>query len=70
MDSRVWACAGHAHEPGGLTVAREYGIPAVVGIGESIHSIREGDRLLVNGDTGEITILEQSSLELSDRQPI
>jgi phosphohistidine swiveling domain-containing protein len=41
----------------GAIVAREYGITAVVGVGEAIQQIKDGDPLLVNGDTGEVTIL-------------
>jgi pyruvate,water dikinase len=39
-------------------VAREYGMPAVVGCGHATKTIRTGDRLRVDGDSGLVTILE------------
>ena len=42
----------------GAIVAREYGIPAVVSIGEGVQRIQDGDRLLVDGDNGTVTILD------------
>jgi pyruvate,water dikinase len=39
-------------------VAREYGIPAVVGCPNATRTIRTGARVRVNGDTGEVWILE------------
>jgi len=38
-------------------VAREYGIPGVVGTREATERIRDGMRVRVDGDTGEVTIL-------------
>jgi len=38
-------------------VAREYGLPAVVGTGDATSRIRTGDRLRVDGDRGTVTIL-------------
>ncbi len=38
-------------------VAREFGIPAVVGTGEATYSINTGDRVRVNGSTGVVEIL-------------
>ncbi len=38
-------------------VAREYGMPAVVGTGTATQRIRTGDRLRVDGDQGIVTIL-------------
>lgn len=38
-------------------VAREYGLPAVVGCVDATRIIKTGDTLRVNGDTGEIWIL-------------
>jgi pyruvate,water dikinase len=40
------------------TVAREYGIPCVVGTGIGTTTIRDGMLLEVNGTTGEIRILD------------
>jgi len=39
-------------------VAREYGIPGVVGTRDATVRIPDGARVSVNGDTGEVTILE------------
>lgn len=38
-------------------VAREYGLPAVVGTGHATSVIRTGDRVRVDGDSGRVTIL-------------
>ena len=38
-------------------VAREYGMPAVVGTGQATTRIRTGDRVRVDGDRGIVTIL-------------
>lgn len=39
-------------------VAREYGMPAVVGTGQATERIRTGQRLRVDGDRGIVTILD------------
>ena len=39
-------------------VAREYGMPAVVGTGEATKRIKNGQRIRVDGDSGVVTILE------------
>jgi len=41
-------------------VAREYGMPAVVGTGDATKRIRTGDRIRVDGDRGTIRVLETS----------
>jgi pyruvate, water dikinase len=38
-------------------VAREYGMPAVVGTGHATKRIRTGDRIRVDGNTGTVTVL-------------
>jgi pyruvate, water dikinase len=38
-------------------VAREYGLPAVVGTGNATQRIKTGDRILVDADNGRVTIL-------------
>jgi pyruvate,water dikinase len=38
-------------------VAREYGLPAVVGTGHATKLIKTGDRVRVDGDNGTVTIL-------------
>ena len=39
-------------------IAREYGMPAVVGTGHATKRIKTGDRVRVDGDAGTVTILE------------
>jgi pyruvate,water dikinase len=39
-------------------VAREYGMPAVVGTGQATSRIRTGQRLRVDGDLGIVTLLD------------
>ncbi|MGG1443398.1 phosphoenolpyruvate synthase [Brevibacillus laterosporus] len=41
----------------GAVVAREFGIPAVVGVDDATLLIKDGDRIRVNGDLGYIEIL-------------
>ena len=43
----------------GSVVAREYGIPAVVGVDDATTLIKDGDRIRVNGDLGYIEILDR-----------
>lgn len=55
--------AGLVMEVGGLmthgsVVAREYGIPAVVGVVDATHLIRTGQRVRVHGDRGYIELLD------------
>ena len=38
-------------------VAREYGLPAVVGTGTATKRIKTGDRIRVDADAGVVTIL-------------
>jgi pyruvate,water dikinase len=47
-------------------VAREYGLPAVVGTGVGTKRIRTGDRIRVDADAGVVTILEGPSPVGSD----
>ncbi len=42
----------------GSVVAREFGIPAVVGVHQATERIKTGQRLRVNGSTGEITLID------------
>ncbi len=42
----------------GSVVAREYGIPAVVGVHQATERIKTGQRLRVNGSTGKITLID------------
>ena len=56
--------AGLVMEVGGLmthgsVVAREYGIPAVVGVSDATTRLRTGQRVRVDGTAGRVTILEE-----------
>jgi pyruvate,water dikinase len=58
------AIAGVVTEVGGLmthgaVIAREYGLPAVVGVEHATQRIRDGQRIRVNGTDGYIEILGQ-----------
>lgn len=63
--------AGLVMEVGGLmthgaVVAREYGIPAVVGVDRATERLRTGQTIALNGSTGAITLLDMpdaSSIE-------
>ncbi len=56
--------AGLIMEVGGIVshgaiVAREYGIPAVVGVKDATRLLRQGDMVEVNGSTGEVVRIEE-----------
>ncbi len=56
------AIAGLVTEVGGLmthgaVIAREYGLPAVVGVEHATRLIRDGERIRVNGTDGYVEIL-------------
>ena len=38
----------------GASVAREHGVPAVLGLGDGVFSLQEGEPVVVNGLTGEV----------------
>ena len=64
--------AGLVMEVGGLmthgaVVAREYGIPAIVGVDRATERLRTGQRIALNGSTGEIRLLGAEEM-LSDAQ--
>ncbi|MET8761723.1 PEP/pyruvate-binding domain-containing protein [Lentzea sp. NPDC004782] len=42
----------------GAVVAREYGIPAVVGVREAVTRIRTGERITVDGSTGAVITID------------
>ncbi len=57
------AAGGLVMEVGGLmthgsVVAREYGIPAVVGVGQATQRLTTGTRIRVDGSSGTVTILD------------
>jgi len=47
----------------GSIVAREYGIPAVVGTGNITQRVRHGQTIIVDGDTGTITLIQDEAKE-------
>ena len=47
----------------GSVAAREYGIPAVVGVSRAATIIRSGDQLIVDGSTGRVTIVREEGEE-------
>jgi pyruvate,water dikinase len=51
-------------EVGGLmthvsVVAREYGIPAVVGVTQATARLHTGQRVRIDGSTGHVTLLDE-----------
>jgi pyruvate,water dikinase len=62
---------GLAMEVGGMmthgaVVAREYGIPAVVGVHEATTRLKTGMKIRLNGSTGEITLLDEKETREED----
>jgi pyruvate,water dikinase len=47
----------------GSIVAREYGIPAVMGTGVATQRIESGQRVLVDGDRGTVTLVDEIEAE-------
>lgn len=65
--------AGLVTEVGGLmthgsVVAREYGIPAVVGVVAATKHIRSGQRVRVNGNRGFVQILDQTGRDKAEHK--
>jgi pyruvate,water dikinase len=54
----IGAAASH-----GAIVARELGVPCVIGTGDGTRRIRTGDRLRVDGSAGRVEILARASQE-------
>jgi pyruvate,water dikinase len=57
------SAAGLVMETGGMmthgaVVAREYGIPAIVGVDQATHRLHTGQRIRMDGSTGKIFLLE------------
>jgi pyruvate,water dikinase len=42
-------------------VSREFGVPAVVGTSDATLRIKTGDRVRVNGSTGQVDVLSTSA---------
>ena len=47
----------------GSVVAREYGLPAVVGVDGATTRIRSGQRIRVDGDRGRVVLLDELASE-------
>jgi pyruvate,water dikinase len=68
--------AGIVAEQGGMTghgaiLARELGIPAVVGVAGATRAIASGDSVLVDGDSGEVFALARhSAIDTADSGPL
>ncbi len=45
----------------GSIVAREYGIPAVVGTGNSTHRVKHGQKITVDGDIGTVSLTQDET---------
>ena len=57
---------GVVTEVGGLlshaaVIGREYGIPAILNLNNATKLIKDGDRIRINGKTGQVEILEEAS---------
>lgn len=50
----------------GAVIAREYGLPAVVGVQNATRLIKDGQRIRVNGTDGYVEVLDASLGEMSD----
>jgi phosphoenolpyruvate synthase/pyruvate phosphate dikinase len=62
------AAGGLVMEVGGLmthggVVAREYGIPAVVGIPDVTRRLKTGQRIRVDGTTGQVVVLDEDAIQ-------
>jgi pyruvate,water dikinase len=53
----------------GSIVAREYGIPAVLGTGIATNRIRSGQTIRVDGDRGTVTLLDEEDAEQPPPEP-
>lgn len=63
--------AGIVSEQGGMTshgaiLAREMGIPAIVGAQQATQRIQTGETIAINGDTGSVTITPQISKSIPE----
>lgn len=47
----------------GSIVAREYGIPAVLGVGDGTKRIKHGQMIRIDGDQGTVELLDESATE-------
>ncbi|MGK7956810.1 MAG: putative PEP-binding protein [Crocosphaera sp.] len=71
--SSIKQASGVITEEGGITshaaiLARELGIPAIVGVSEATHWVQTGDSILIDGDNGTI-VLNTSNNEENSLKP-
>jgi pyruvate,water dikinase len=64
----LFRAGGVITEEGGLlqhatTLAREFGIPAVVGAEGAVDVVQDGDVVEVRGDTGEVLLVRSGSVQ-------
>jgi len=52
----------------GAVVAHEYGIPAIVSVDRATERLRSGQRIMLNGSTGEIRLLNAAGAPQPDSQ--
>jgi rifampicin phosphotransferase len=69
------SAAGLVTEVGGMmthgsVVAREYGIPAVVGVHEATTRLATGQRVRLDGTAGTIVLLDEAAAEDEIREPV
>jgi pyruvate,water dikinase len=69
------AISGLVTEVGGLmthgaVIAREYGLPAVVGVENATRLIRDGDFIRVNGTEGWVLVIDAAASRQPRRQPV
>ena len=50
-------------------LAREYGIPAVVGVAGATERLATGQTITVDGTNGTVSVPDGSAREVSDRDP-
>lgn len=67
-------CAGLITEQGGMTshgaiIARELGIPAVLGVTNATHRISTGQMLVIDGNLGEVRLIHSQNHRLSNSNP-
>lgn len=53
----------------GSVIAREYGLPAVVGVEDAVARIKDGQRIRVHGTEGYVEILDKKSLQSDQFTP-
>ena len=54
----------------GAVVAREYGLPAVVGVENATRLIKDGQRIRVNGTEGYVEILQDDPMPERPETPL